>query len=511
MKCIKVSVLFFFIHIWFYPCAQSLINFPCYAIAYDVQPNKLYRFDTSMSDWVLIGSTGTNQIEAIATDPVNKILYAFDNETQTLGTLKIEDATFNPIGAPGMANGDYGNIVLNNVKGLSYDVHRNEIFATHRIPGLGVNTNDVLFKLDINNAQVVKNAMTDSFGATSDYSKVQEILDGTFGGDVYDVEDIVYDPFSGGMYAIQNQNGPGVLSYINPVSGQIEMSILDFANDHLSSLAISYFGFLYSSTSLPDLNAPPISYPSSTLNILGRDAFEAFDCFTAVNDLALRVSRSDNTPEVVKPGDLITFDIEIFNQGDIENDKIEINNYIPNGLTLSPSSPNWVVNGNIANYTINTNITPGNSYTIQISFTVNAGYTGTIVNAAEIANSFNSSIVDSNNMPLVLKDVDSNSNNLNEEAQIKDNEILGKGRFVNEDEDDHDIEMVMVGNCLPIQNLNGLLNSGLYIAGNQLNANGAAVSPGETVKFIAGECISLNNFEIQSNADFLAKIGSCGN
>jgi len=507
----KINLLFFCLIIWFAPYAQSLINFPCYAIAYDVQPNKLYQFDVSISDWVLIGSTGTNQIEAIAADPINKIIYAFDNETQTFGSLNTQSGAFSSIGLAASGNGDYGNIVLNNIKGLSYDVHRGEIFATHRIPGVGANTNDVLFKLDISNAQIIKNAMTDTYGMPSDYAKIQEIHDGTYGGDVFDVEDIVYDPFTGGMYAIQNQGGPGVLSNINTQSGQIEMAVYDFANDNISSLAISYFGFLYSSSSLPDPNAPSISYPSFILNILGKDAFEAFDCFTAVNDLALQMRRSINTAQVVSPDDLITFDIEIFNQGDINNDQIEINNYIPNGLSLSQSSINWTLNGNRANYTINTNIAPGNSFTIQISFTVNAGFSGTIVNTAEIAASSNSSIKDDNNIPLVLLDVDSNSNNVNEETQVKDNEILGKGRYVNEDEDDHDIEMLTVGNCTAIQNLNGLLSSGVYVADNQLNVDSAQVSPGTTVTFKAGECISLDNFEIPANANFLAEIGSCGN
>jgi len=511
MKGIRINTILFCLFIWFPANTQSLINFPCYAIAYDIQPNELYRFDTAIQDWVLVGSTGTQQIEAIATDPIHKVIYAFDNNTKTLGTLNTETGMFDPIGKPTTGKGDYGEIMLNYIKGLSYDLHRNAIFATHRISGSGPNTNDVLFKMNIDNGQIVKNVMIDSNSAPCDYAKIQEIFDRTNEGEVYDVEDIAYDPFKGGLYAIQNQSGPGVLSYIDPKSGEIEMAVHDFANDNLSSLAMSYFGFLYSASSQPDVLAPPISYPNSTLNILGKDAYVAFDCFTAINDLALSIKRSPNTPEIVAPGDLVTFDITVFNQGDFDNDQIKINNYIPEGLTLNPSSNNWTVNGSLACHTINSNIKPGDSITVQISFTANAGFTGSVVNAAEIVASFNSSIVDNSSMPIVLLDVDSQSNNFNDETGIKDNDILGKGIYTNEDEDDHDIAQLAISNCTATQNINGVISTGTYVAGVTLNINQATIPLGNnTITLIAGECITVNNFEVSTDTDFSAKIASCG-
>ena len=144
-------------------------------------------------------------------------------------------------------------------------------------------------------------------------------------------------------------------------------------------------------------------------------------------DLALRktLSTAQNSFSI---GDEVTFNIEVFNQGDIDATNVEITDYIPVGLTLIPGI--FTQNGDIATTTIS-NISAGASETVFIRFTINNLAPTTINNFAEISND-NGDDCDSR--------ADSNGNN---DGNVVDNAI-GTGCEPGGDEDDHDIETINV-------------------------------------------------------------------
>jgi uncharacterized repeat protein (TIGR01451 family) len=154
-------------------------------------------------------------------------------------------------------------------------------------------------------------------------------------------------------------------------------------------------------------------------------------------DLALRKVISPNQQLPVSEGSDITFTITVFNQGAVDAYNIEVVDYIPTELTLNDND--WVDNNNgTANYVIAGPIPPGGSATVDITFTINDGVSGTIYNFAEIESADNDNNPD-NNQPI---DFDSNPDrNPDNDGPVVDDEINNAGG----DEDDHDVAPVNVG------------------------------------------------------------------
>ncbi|WP_367916634.1 collagen-binding domain-containing protein [Leadbetterella sp. DM7] len=149
-------------------------------------------------------------------------------------------------------------------------------------------------------------------------------------------------------------------------------------------------------------------------------------------DLALRKTiKGGGKNPVVYPGSSITFEIEVFNQGNVTASNIQVTDYIPAGLTLNDG--NWTAGGGKA--TLNTKIgtlAAGASTKVEITFTVNADFKGKAVNAAEISSADGGDDIDST--------PDDNPGN---DGTPKDNEIGEDGKHGG-DEDDHDIEEITV-------------------------------------------------------------------
>ncbi|MEE9438119.1 MAG: SdrD B-like domain-containing protein, partial [Saprospiraceae bacterium] len=113
-------------------------------------------------------------------------------------------------------------------------------------------------------------------------------------------------------------------------------------------------------------------------------------------DLALIKTMGSPTDSPITPGSTVTFDIAVTNQGTVDAYNVQINDYIPTGLTLNDA--NWTATGGVA--TLNTEIPQINSgatMTRSITFTVDADFQGTsITNNAEIESAED---VDGNNPP----------------------------------------------------------------------------------------------------------------
>ncbi len=100
-------------------------------------------------------------------------------------------------------------------------------------------------------------------------------------------------------------------------------------------------------------------------------------------DLALRMTEQSSGPYL--PGDMVTFEIEVINQGTESANSISVDDYLPNGLTLLDA--NWTQVGGTAS--LNTpiaSIAPGITHTVTITCVVDPAFTGTsLVNDAEIS------------------------------------------------------------------------------------------------------------------------------
>lgn len=457
--------------------AQSLVNFSCYTVANNSgTSNALFKYDPlTNNQWTEIGLTNTNDIRAIATDPINNIIYAVNGNT--FGKIDAETGLFTAINNIGTATGDFGEIELNNIEGLTYNSINEKIYATHKIESGTVcepieNSNDLLFQIDITTGQFIVGAMIDQNGNWADYAVIESASVSTIldvcgnNGPLYDVNDIAFNHYTGDLYAIQNQGVVCGVTILDPVDGTIETVLHDLEKMDAVSLSFSPFGELFCTTgndaenhlancfkfidlrymSTFDLSLPD---PTGTNN-----NFRGMDFFSARNDLALKIDTDVSNP--VNVGDIVTFSVTLYNQGEVDNVDVVITNYIPNGLTLSDLNWTAVPGTSAAEFIFAGPLLPNTSATIPISFIVNSNFTDNLIkNYAEISSSYSPGVADANGELLPMPDFDSEPNAINNELMfghsIIDNETNQKGPQANEDEDDHDIATITIqpgGNLL---------------------------------------------------------------
>ena len=150
-------------------------------------------------------------------------------------------------------------------------------------------------------------------------------------------------------------------------------------------------------------------------------------------DLALIKTLNAATVTPIMLGADVTFDITVTNQGTLDATQIQVNEYIPTGLTLN--DPNWTANAGVA--TLNTPIAAlaaGASTTVSVTMTVDSAFQGTsITNNAEVA-----SALDGDGNP--AKDVDSTPNS--EDGTTPD--PLNDDTAATDGSDDYDSEVVSI-------------------------------------------------------------------
>lgn len=153
-------------------------------------------------------------------------------------------------------------------------------------------------------------------------------------------------------------------------------------------------------------------------------------------DLALSIRLAPEQTNIVSPGDNVTFQIEVRNQGTVSVLELGLYDYVPYGLILN--DPNWFINDSGAEVLLKTNpspFLPGAKFYFDINFTAAATTsTTTITNAAEIA------VVKLIDGTIVYNDIDStfDFNNINDGTPV-DNAMDNPT-----DEDDHDIETITI-------------------------------------------------------------------
>ncbi|MEM9920352.1 MAG: Ig-like domain-containing protein, partial [Bacteroidota bacterium] len=149
-------------------------------------------------------------------------------------------------------------------------------------------------------------------------------------------------------------------------------------------------------------------------------------------DLALRKRLADSEADRrLYPGQIVTFTIELFNQGTLGATDIEILDYIPNGLSLADTDWNNNANGT-ASFTV-ASLAAGASTEVDISLRVTQTFQGEITNRAEI---FKAKATDGF-LPIdVDSKFDGNPGNDTEVNNVIDN--------TGGDEDDADFENIQV-------------------------------------------------------------------
>ena len=168
-------------------------------------------------------------------------------------------------------------------------------------------------------------------------------------------------------------------------------------------------------------------------------------------DLALTKVLSSTGP--FYPGDDVTFDITVINQmtGDATVQNIEIVDYIPTGLTLNDTA--WTDNTDgTASYTYTGTLDAAgganDSVTVPVTFTIDTGVLGDLVNWAEIKsfqNEDGDTVLDVDSTPDMTDGNDAFTGDYAVGGEIPDgstdNTTDGDGT---DDEDDHDPALVTV-------------------------------------------------------------------
>jgi len=169
-------------------------------------------------------------------------------------------------------------------------------------------------------------------------------------------------------------------------------------------------------------------------------------------DVALRKTVNAGTPGPYRYGDIVSFDIEVFNQGNVPLSDIEIVDYIPCGLTYVSGTPSWTLNANQARVTLVGVLASKASRTIRIDFRIGDCLTGdawlniTEVMGMEDANGKNVSDQDIDSTP----DNDKNNDAGGLEESPADDYVNGDGTgaigdgVAVTDEDDHDPALIPV-------------------------------------------------------------------
>jgi len=168
-----------------------------------------------------------------------------------------------------------------------------------------------------------------------------------------------------------------------------------------------------------------------------------------VFDLALNKIIREDKPYA--PGEKVLFDITIFNQGNVDAERVEVMDFLNTGFTFSTTNnPGWTMYGDNLKYVSNQTLEAGDSTTIVLELTVVIPDMPTGLsdwwNYAEISDADDNS--DPNDTPPV--DADSTPDETKEndnpvEPQDAEDNMISENGLEGEDEDDHDPEMVLVG------------------------------------------------------------------
>jgi hypothetical protein len=208
-----------------YSIAQSS-NGRLYSWTYDGGPSAVMEF---------VGSLGVGEIESMTLNHDGSYLYAVN--ANRLGTVDFSTGEFTAYpNTFGYANGDDGNININDVDGLAMNNRTGLLFGTHRRESSG--QHDLLVKINPATGTVVK----DAFGTGVDYVQIIGALE--------DMDDIAFNPITLELYGISTVSGESVYDKvvtIDTLSGETTvMATLNTCD--IEGLSFNNVGQLFGTT-----------------------------------------------------------------------------------------------------------------------------------------------------------------------------------------------------------------------------------------------------------------------
>ena len=179
-------------------------------------------------------------------------------------------------------------------------------------------------------------------------------------------------------------------------------------------------------------------------------------------DLALFKTLASGQASAVAPGADVTFTISVVNQGTLDAYDIDVIDYIPTGLSLNDLD--WTASGSNAVITIDGPLTPGDTTTVDITLTVDAGFMGTsLTNFAEITDATDT------DGGSTTPDVDSTPDGTDNNDTVGGDDVTDNTAG---DEDDHDPAPINVNQTFDLALFKTLANG-----------QASAVAPGADVTF----------------------------
>lgn len=158
------------------------------------------------------------------------------------------------------------------------------------------------------------------------------------------------------------------------------------------------------------------------------------------NNFDLAIMKTLVTPHPISIGDVVEFEIEVFNQGDIAASVIELTDYsTPNFEFDASSNSGWTQNGNDYTYTFTGTLAPGETLKISLFLKLlPSTNSGDYINHAEISSTVDQFGTPDSDTDSVADTVNGNDTGGNCGTST-DDEVNDDGTF---DEDDHDVACI---------------------------------------------------------------------
>jgi uncharacterized repeat protein (TIGR01451 family) len=321
---------------------------------------------------VVIGSTGTIHLEAIAYRPTTGTLFGADSAR--LGELDLTTGAFTEIGRFGSGYGAAGNLFFGDVDGLALDPFSGKLFASVRRPG----NPDLLILVDPDTGK----AVPDAFGAGVDYVLVETItVDGV---ELNDIDDIAIDTYDGQLYAIMNYDGmKSRLVLIDKTDGSAT-DITDLDIENVEGLGFSADGTFLGVAGDNDRAVVTIDPTTgatelrSSLGANGNSDYEGIACLTdKANEISGTVFRDKNKNGVLDYGELGQRSVYINLYRDLNgNGKVDYNDvFVAATVTAQDgtyafhvsSLGDFVLESDLGTYPVHTALTTDNTETASFS------------------------------------------------------------------------------------------------------------------------------------------------
>lgn len=217
-------------------------------------------------------------------------------------------------------------------------------------------------------------------------------------------------------------------------------------------------------------------------------------------DLALRQTKV--TPGTYfQIGQDVTFDMTIFNQGNVPAKNIVITDYLPDGFTFVAGGPNvgWSTSGPNVIYTVPSVLFPGTNVTVPVTLKVNSSaLPGAHYNYAELSAAMDTLNNNRNDDADSVIDSDPANDNQVLPGSADDDNILGNS-FIGGDQDDHDVASIELLCQLPTLTVgipqcepgNGTYNVTYYSNVSDIDAGIYSVLGNQIVNIPVGTNVSV--------------------